>query len=76
MINEGNGSYKDTVLNILKKHNADMKAINRWEKKCKTKMTETFARFMDEVKQFDALPSPITKGNSKQSPKKSPTKQI
>ena len=40
LIREGNGSYKSTVLNILKKHNADKMALGRWEKKCKAKMSE------------------------------------
>ena len=40
LIREGDGSYRNTVLNILKKHNADKKALGRWERKCKAKMTE------------------------------------
>ena len=39
MMRKGDGSYKNTVLGLLKSHKADKKPISRWERKCKPETT-------------------------------------
>ena len=40
MMRKGDGSYKNTVLSLLKSHKSEKWSVTRWERKCKPEMTE------------------------------------
>ena len=49
-INNGDGSMKNTVVNLLQRHKADKHLVGLWLSKGNYEMTKKFEHLMSEVK--------------------------
>ena len=57
LIRTGDGTVKNTVSKLLEKHNADKKAIAKYQAKCYDEIDKQFSRLMDEVKDIETTSS-------------------
>ena len=69
LIRKEDGSVKNTVLNLLRKHKADNKSVARYEKKCSQELDLQFQQLMDQVKELDQLMSSSTPAEKATTPK-------
>ena len=59
LIQNGDGSMKNTVISLLQRHKADKESMDRWEKECKQEMADKFQHLINEVKQLDKVQTPL-----------------